>query len=565
VFKLTSVLLGVVIGFSPVANGGESVNPPSSPDGSGPSSRKRAEEKSAKARPDEADTFFEDGPLPRLHIDVDPVRLRNLNNDPKTAVPARVREAAPGQADVVYEGVMVHLKGGPGSFRKVEEKPALTLVFDRDEDKSFHGLVKIHLNNSVQDGSYLCENLGAYIFRESGCPAPRVTNARVWLNGRDLGPFVLKEGFEDPFFRKYFHDKSGNLYEGSFADVDANLPVHYGLHTPAGMNPAKVRQAAESRLHVLADAMRENDIAKRRERIASVLDVDRFLTFLACESLVAHWDGYGANRNNYRIYDDPRTQRLVFLPQGMDQLFQRPDHPLYANGALMAVALTQGLDDRQRYVDRLTEIRKSVFTQEKLNARIDHVSARVLPMMREIGREAARQHEGEAAGLKQRIADRIKDVDRQIANPPRPLKFEGGVVQLASAKWETKQEGNAQVDRLGESEKVRFRITCKAPGDVGSWRTTVLLPQGRYAFEGRMKTVGVKAAAAAAAGENLAAGMRISGDKTTNRLTGDSAWQAFKYEFDVGESLREVVLVCDLKADKGQAFFDVSSLVLRKK
>jgi hypothetical protein len=377
---------------------------------------------------------------------------------------------------------------------------------------------------------------------------------------------VLKEGFEDPFFRKYFRNKSGNLYEGSFQDVDSNLPVHFGRHAPPATNPtdrpqSRMRHAAEARLRSLAEAAREADPAKRRERIEAVLDAEQFLTFLACESMVEHWDGYGANRNNYRIYDDPRSGRLVFLPQGMDQLFQRQQYSLYGNGAMMAVALTQSLEDRQRYIERVATIRKNVFTLEGMNAQIDRASGRLLPLMKEISAEAARQHQAEAAGMRQRIADRIKSLDEQIANPPRPVKFENGLVQLANARWETKQENGGQADRIEESGTARFRVTCKGPGAVASWRTTVLLPQGRYAFEGRVKTAGVTVAA----GPNMAAGMRISGDKTLKRLSGDTEWQTFAYDIEVVESLKEVVLVCDLKAEKGRAYFDVGSLKLRKK
>jgi hypothetical protein len=65
-------------------------------------------------------------------------------------------------------------------------------------------LDKIHLNNSVQDRSYLTEILCGDLFLAAGVPAARGTHARVFLNGRDLGLYGLKEGFDQSFLRRHF-------------------------------------------------------------------------------------------------------------------------------------------------------------------------------------------------------------------------------------------------------------------------------------------------------------------------------------------------------------------------
>jgi hypothetical protein len=73
----------------------------------------------------------------------------------------------------VYPDVSIHLKGAAGSFRSLDDRPALTLNFDKtDEEQRFHGLKKIHLNNSVQDPTYLNEKdlPGAVPKGWSACP-----------------------------------------------------------------------------------------------------------------------------------------------------------------------------------------------------------------------------------------------------------------------------------------------------------------------------------------------------------------------------------------------------------
>ena len=119
---------------------------------------------------------------------------------------AQLLEALQGRGLVARE---LHLPSGrvtlgeAGSFRPVNDRPALTLNFDKYREKQkFHGLDKLHLNNSVQDGGYLNEHLASVIFNAGGVPAPRISHARVWLNGRDLGFYVLKEGFDSQFLVK---------------------------------------------------------------------------------------------------------------------------------------------------------------------------------------------------------------------------------------------------------------------------------------------------------------------------------------------------------------------------
>jgi len=529
-----------------------------------------------KPRPDTADAFFNNGSLPRLYINIPPAQLKGLNDNPRTFVKAIIREVVPGQPDVVYQDVGVHLKGAAGSFRRVEDKPALTLNFDKFvPGATFHGLDKVHLNNSVQDPAYMSEYLGSYLFRASGCPSPRVSNGRVWLNGRDLGPVVIKEGFENVFFKKYFHDRSGNLYEGSFADVDSDLPVHPGDRPIGKMGPltkeqmkqmeaelALHKKEATAKLRRLTAASREPENLKRESDLDAVLDVDRFLTFMACESIAAHWDGYSGNRNNYRIYDDPRSGKLVFLPQGMDQLFQRPDYPLFANGALVARGTTSTTAERQRYMARVVQIREHAFSNEAMLAELDRVSARILPLMQEIGPDAVRQHKQQTAEMKQKLLDRMANVDKQLANPPKPLQFDGsGVAKLTH--WEPKQqEGDATAEPFEESGKPRLRVVAKAPGGAASWRSALLLPPGHYTFEGRIKTINVKPGAA----PNPGAGLRISGEKSRPiQLSGSHDWQLVKYDFEATEAMMEVVLVCDLNAVSGQLVIDPATLVLRKK
>ena len=215
---------------------------------------------------------------------------------------------------VEYTNVAVKLKGAAGSFRSLDDRPAMTLSFNKHvEGRRVFGLRRLHLNNSVQDPSYLSEYVGSALFREAGIPTPRVAWATVRLDDRPLGLYVLKEAFEKEFLRCHFEQTDGNLYDGGFVrDVDQPLERDGGFGPPDHAD-----------LEALADAARERDPARRWERLQGVLDVDRFTTYAALSVMLVDWDGYPLNRNNYRVYFNPADGRAVFFPHGMDQLLQR--------------------------------------------------------------------------------------------------------------------------------------------------------------------------------------------------------------------------------------------------
>ncbi|HKX62652.1 MAG TPA: CotH kinase family protein, partial [Verrucomicrobiae bacterium] len=171
-------------------------------------------------RRDKSDEFFASGVIPSLHIEIARTNMASLRRDDRTYVRATVREG-----DRAYEEVGIHLKGAAGSKQSIDQKPALTLNFDKFRDgQKFHDIDKLHLNNSVQDKSYMTEALCSELFLEAGVPTARTTHARVWLNGRDLGLYVLKEGYDRQFLKRHFRNPKGNLYDGGFLqEITARL------------------------------------------------------------------------------------------------------------------------------------------------------------------------------------------------------------------------------------------------------------------------------------------------------------------------------------------------------
>lgn len=45
--------------------------------------------------------------------------------------------------------------------------------------------------------------------------------------------------------------------------------------------------------------------------IAELVDLDSFYTFWAVEGLIGFWDSYSGNNNNFFVYINPETDRLL--------------------------------------------------------------------------------------------------------------------------------------------------------------------------------------------------------------------------------------------------------------
>lgn len=504
----------------------------------------------AGLRPDDPDeVFFREGKIPKLRIEISPEELTKLNKDARSFVRCTVREGE----DFLYREVGIHLKGAAGSFRPVNDRPALTLNFDKfRERQKFHGLDKLHLNNSVQDGIYLNEHLGSVLFNAAGVPTPRISHARVWLNGRDLGFYVLKEGFDTQFLKNHFGSKAGNFYDGGFcADIDQKKDRKVGT----GTND-------QADLKALVAASREPDLAKRAVLMDKTVAIDQFITFVAMERLVAHWDGYAGNRNNYRLYTHPAVNKVYFLPSGMDQLFGDPNFPIFDGlGGIVVSGLWQLPQTKEKYRERVGYLLTNVFTAEFLTNQTALVHARVRPVLAEMGENVAKNFDNNIRDLNNRLIARVAGIQKQLGVlPMKPVKPDSnGVFKLA--KWEPQMDaGEPQMSDAADRAGVKsLEINLDKPSRaVASWRSRVLLDAGKYRFEGKISTKGV-VPLKEPTGEG--AGLRISGSsRPNNQVSGDSDWKKVIFEFEVPAASTEVVLVCELRAEKGRAWFDLGSL-----
>jgi len=499
----------------------------------------------------ESSAFFSNPVVYQIRIEIAPEDIAKLRKDPRQFVHATIQEG--GES---YSEVGLHLKGMAGSFRGVDDpKPGFTLSFSKFESRrKFHGARKIHLNNCVQDASFLNENLAGELFRAAGVPAARVAYALVELNERKLGFYVIKEGISEDFLAQYFKHPNGNLY-----DMEGGREVTEQMKRQSGLGPLDW-----SNLKAAAAAAQEPDLTKRWQRLDRVLDLDRFVSFMAMEMITCHWDGYCIGRNNFRIYHDLETDKLVFLPHGMDQMFGDPNYPIRPpsfNG-LIAQAVIRTPAGRRLYRERVGVLATNVFKIELLTNRVNDLVAQILPALAVYNTNAAGEFESQAAGLRSRLVQRAAGLAKFLSLPePKPIHFDNQVAKLTGWRISNDKVG-ATLEEAKDSEgKQVLRIHATA-NTRASWRTRVLLEGGHYRFEGQARGMGIIPNKEDKKGEG--AGLRISGSQQPrpNKLSGDAPWQQLAYEFEVAAPDDDVELLCELRASSGEVCFDLNSLKL---
>lgn len=489
--------------------------------------------------------LFANGAVHQLRLEISATDLESLRQEAREFVRATVHEGA-----ATYPDVAVHLKGSVGSFRPVDDKPAWTLDFNRfDGLQKFHGLRRIHLNNSVEDPSFCNELLCSELFRAAGVPAPRVSHAVVTLNGRRLGLYLLIEGFTEDFLACYFKQVGGNLYEpGEGHDVNQRLK----------RNSVQAPKQNRAALERLADAALETDPARRWSRLEQALEMNHFLAFMALEVMVGHRDGYCLARNNYRMYQNLDTGKFVFFPHGMDRLLGTPDAPWQPHMAgLVAKAVMETTEGRQGYRTNFESLFTNVFRVQSLKTRVDQIAAQLRPALTDAEFAAVKD---QAIHVKERIMQRQVSLKRQLSEPERMLLVFTNAIGYPTGWLKVDGPASGQMEQSQTPDHTPALHIATRSESTASWRTKVMLSRGRYRFEGRVKVAGVKPLPY---GKHQGAGLRVTSIvRESGNLVGDSDWRALSAEFEVTEETQDVELVCELRASGGEAWFALESLRL---
>jgi spore coat protein H len=266
---------------------------------------------------------------------------------------------------------------------------------DHHDDKlRFHGLKSITLNAGGLDPSRGREAFSYAVFRAVGVPAPRTAFAELTISmpgkydKEFVGLYTFVEHVDKTFLMDRFKNNKGLLmkpegvrdiqYLGE--DWKRYEPQYRPKHDPTAKEKRRVIEFAK-----LVDRGSDEEFQKQ---IASYLDVDQFLRFIAVNAYLVTIDNFFMGGHNYFLYLNPQTNKFVFIPWDMDVSLagvpfvgsaeQRMDlsltHPHAGQHKLIDRLLAMN-DVNESYQKLLKELAGTAFSRERLLAEVDAIES----------------------------------------------------------------------------------------------------------------------------------------------------------------------------------------------
>jgi spore coat protein CotH len=261
---------------------------------------------------------------------------------------ARYRENVYYLAELRWRGEVVSNIGirSRGRGSRSETKPGLRLDFNHySSGQQFLGLKSIVLDNLTQDPAMLKERVVMRFFAEMGMPAPRVVNARLFVNDQFAGLYAIVESIDKDFLKRTLNENDGYLYEFTHTDPYGFEYLGSELEKYAEFFEPKTHErdsmaALYRPIRELAWAISESPDSMFVSATNEYLDVRTFLTYVAVENFLADRDGMLGDwgMNNFYLYRFEGKNVSQILPWDKDSSFWAVDYGIWTNMEANALA-----------------------------------------------------------------------------------------------------------------------------------------------------------------------------------------------------------------------------------
>lgn len=216
---------------------------------------------------------------------------------------------------MVLDSVGVRLRG-KSSFRHASEfkKPFKVDLNEYVRGQEYDGMKKFNLHNGACDPSQLRDFIGYNVMRTAGVKAPRVSHARVSINGQYWGLYSIIEQIDKTFVKNNFSNGSGNLYKNNAWSQLEWLGRDLAPYQEDIELKTNEEENDWSDFLEFVDVLNNTPDSTFAEDIQKVFDVENYLRVLAVDIGLNNWDSYVENRRNWYIYHNPETDLFEWIP-----------------------------------------------------------------------------------------------------------------------------------------------------------------------------------------------------------------------------------------------------------
>jgi spore coat protein H len=260
------------------------------------------------------------------------------------------------------------------------------------------GVEELNLNNNFKDPTMIREKVYLDLLNNQGLPAPRATYAKVYINDKYWGLYLVTDNIDKIFLNQHFNDNKGNLYQGeplaTFQYI-GNEPTKYWNKWVLKTNLEKNDWTDLVKfIKLVNDTTIGGD--EYMKRLESAFNLDKCLRSWAINNLIGNIDAYNMfYPHNFFLYHDSVTFKwhwisldgnyafaawnpVMSLPSLTKMSVMVPDSVPYKDARpLLDRTLRTNKSIRKRYIAIVNELLRTEFNETKINSRIDSISARI--------------------------------------------------------------------------------------------------------------------------------------------------------------------------------------------
>ncbi len=271
---------------------------------------------------------FDDTEIPRVDIFIDADSLQHLletdNLQNNHEYPATFIFNKSTGIDTI-ENIGFRLRGNTS---RSADKKSFKISFNSFENgQKFHDLEKLNINGEHNDPSIVRSKLCWDLYNWAEVPSARANHVAFYINEEYKGLYLNVEHIDEEFIEKRLSDNSGNLYKCLYpADLhykgdDPDLYKEEFWGRPAYQLKNNLYANDYSDLAHFIDVLNFWVGSAFKCELERIFDVDAYLKIIALDILTSNWDGPIINKNNFYLYHDPCSGRLVYLPYDLDNTF----------------------------------------------------------------------------------------------------------------------------------------------------------------------------------------------------------------------------------------------------
>ncbi len=260
------------------------------------------------------------------------------------------------------------------------------------------GIEELNLNNNFKDPTMMREKVYLDLMKRQGLPSPRATYAKVYINDKYWGLYLVTDNIDKVFLKNHFSDNRGNLYQGeplaTFQFI-GNEPSKYWNKWVLKTNTEKNDWTDLVKfIKLVNDSTVGGD--EYMKKLESAFNLDKCLRAWAINNLIGNIDAYNMfYPHNFFLYHDSTTFKwhwisldgnyafaawnpVMSLPSLTKMSVMVPDSVPYKEARpLLDRTLKSNKSIRRRYVSILTELLRTEFKEERINNLIDSLSSRI--------------------------------------------------------------------------------------------------------------------------------------------------------------------------------------------